>query len=186
METRSNEFEAPVRHWRRLIIIGLFFIIAGIAFFKTHRDYLTLKIVYLEYSPHFSGVSILLTVPPEIKRHHVNWTLTAGIFEILVGIWLLFLSSSSEITLPFVLGFWVMFRALFMMGAALELKNINIPGWGLIMAGGIADLILVFLVFYSPARDFISLRVIAGLIFIIGGIFNFILAIKYKNLKTGI
>jgi len=186
MEPRSNEFEAPVRNWRRLIIIGLFFVIAGIAIFlKPTESYLTLNSLFSVVLI-FSGVSNIINRPAGNKKGTVNWTLTAGIFEILVGIWLLFLSSSSEITFPFVLGFWVMFRALFMIGAALELKNINIPGWGLIMAGGIADLILVFAVFYSPAREFISLRVIAGLIFIFGGLFNFILAIKYKNLKTGV
>jgi uncharacterized membrane protein HdeD (DUF308 family) len=54
------------------------------------------------------------------------------------------------------------------------------------MAGGFADLILVFLVLYNPAREFISLGVIAGLIFIIGGISNLMLALKYKNIKTRI
>jgi uncharacterized membrane protein HdeD (DUF308 family) len=181
METKSGEFEAPVRHWQRLIIIGLFFIIAGIAIFlRPTESYLTLNSLFSVVLI-FSGVSNIITRPAGNKKGTVNWTLTAGIFEILIGIWLLFLSSSSEITLPFVLGFWVMFK-----GAALDLKNINVPGWGWIMAGGITDLILVFLVFYSPAREFISLRVIAGLIFIIGGIFNFILALKYKNLKTRI
>ena len=185
MENKSNEFEAPVRHWRRLIIVGLFFVIAGIAIFlRPTESYLTLNSLFSVVLI-FSGVSNIITRPAENKNGTVNWTLTAGIFEILVGISLLLLSSSSEITLPFVLGFWVMFRALFMMGAALDLKNIKVPGWGSIMAGGITDLILDFLVFYTPAREFISLRVIAGLIFIIGGIFNFILALKYKKLKTG-
>jgi uncharacterized membrane protein HdeD (DUF308 family) len=172
------------RYWWGLIIIGLFLVTAGIAiFFKPTESYLTLNGAFSAVLI-FSGVYHIIIKAVEKKKNKGSWTLTAGIFEILIGISLLIFSFASEITLPFVLGFWVMLRAVFMVGTALDLKKIKLPGWGWILAGGIADLILVFGVLYSPAREFISLRIIASLIFVVGGIFNFILALKYKSLKN--
>jgi uncharacterized membrane protein HdeD (DUF308 family) len=184
METNLGRLESAVRYWRVLIIIGLFLVISGIAiFFKPVESYLTLNSLFCTVLI-FSGVYHMIIKVAEKKTDMGSWTFTAGIFEILVGISLLIFSLASEITLPFVLGFWVMLRAVFMLGTAMDLKNFKIPGWGWMLAGGIADLILVFGVLYIPAREFISLRVIATLIFIVGGFFDIILALKYKNIKS--
>jgi uncharacterized membrane protein HdeD (DUF308 family) len=185
MEKISNGLVATARYRWGLMIIGLLLIMAGISvFLSPTKTYLILNFIFSAVIV-ISGFSkIFITSATGNKKDKGGWTVTAGIFEILTGIFFLIFSLASRITLPFVLGFWIMFRAVYMMGTAIDLKRIKISGWGWILAGSIGDLVLTFLVFYNPARAMIGIPFISAVVFIAGGVFNLVLALMIKNIKT--
>jgi uncharacterized membrane protein HdeD (DUF308 family) len=184
MEPISSNIEPHAWNCWKLFVTGLLLIIAGILILlKPVASYLTVNFL-LSTVLIFSGISNIFIGSVGGKKEKQGWTSTAGIFETLIGISLLALSFASKIALPLVLGFWVMFRGVYKMGTALDLKKRNMSGWGWILSGGMADLVLAFLVLYNPARGVISIRFLSATIFIVGGIFDLVLAIKKKYIKV--
>jgi uncharacterized membrane protein HdeD (DUF308 family) len=184
METISDQLKLVARYWRGLVITGLFLIIAGVAIFlKPEESYLTLNFLFSMVLI-IGGISNTFLGSVGRKKDKGGWTLTAGIFEILIGIFLLIFSFASKITIPFVLGFWIMFRAVYMMGTALDLKKMKLSGWAWILTGGFVNMVLAFLVLYNPSRGVISIRLIYTVIFIVAGILNLVLALKIKYIKS--
>ena len=185
MKKIANELDTAIKHWWVFIIAGLLSIMAGIGILlKPKESYLALTFLF--------GLVIITSGFARIYIANVNgnnleeggWTLTAGVFEVIIGISLLIFSFGSMITLPIILGFWVMLRAVFMIGTAIDLKGLNVYGWGWILSGGIIDIVLAFLVLYSPSTGIVTVRIISSLAFIVGGIFNFVLAFRFKNIKS--
>jgi uncharacterized membrane protein HdeD (DUF308 family) len=77
----SGEFETPVRDWRRLIIIGLFFIIAGITIFlRPKESYLTLNSLFSVVLI-FSGVNNIITSDAGQKKRQGKLEINCGYFR---------------------------------------------------------------------------------------------------------
>ena len=184
MQTTKDRMRVSIKSWWGYILTGILLMAVGAAIFLwPEKSFPALSFLF---SLVIMIAGFLKIYSSLVDRNHskkVDWSLNAGIFEVIIGIFILFLTYVSKIALPFVLAFWVMLRAVYLLNTAADLKKMKVPAWGWIRAGGIVDFLLAFLVLYNPAKGVISVRIIFSAVFIIGGVFNIILALKFKNMN---
>ena len=111
-----------------------------------------------------------------------GWTLALGILTAMVGILLLMNPEVSLATLPFYVGFLVMFRSIGAIGTALDLKNYKVLDWGTLMVIGILGLLFSFILLWNPVFAGMTVVIWTGIAFLVAGVFNVYLGFKLRNL----
>ena len=142
------------------MLLGIIFFIVGIVvFFEPGGTYLALSVLF--------GIVVILSGAFELylgtkapTGSGKGWYIAGGVVEILLGILLaldiallfLMLCTPSMLftILPFVLGFWLLFRGFMAVGVASEMMGVGIKGAGWTMTLGILVIISAFLVLFNP------------------------------------
>ena len=184
MSTISNAV-ATVNNWWWFIIKGILFLIAGIAIF-THpvEGYVGLSLLF-SIVILCAGISqIFFSVGNRHALRGWGWTLASGILDVVIGVYLLTFPVVTLVTLPFIVGFWLMFRSFYLIGASIELSTLKLPAWGWLLAGGIVMLVVAFLVLYYPGAGMVGIVAYSGAGFILGGILNIALAFQFRQIKN--
>src|SRR5216684_2551730 len=101
-----------IKHWYIPLIIGLVLILLGVYVFVTPlASYLTLSIVF-SASFLVSGIlQITFSIANSKELNSWGWYLAGGILYALFGILLVSRPEISITTLPFVVGFFVLFKS---------------------------------------------------------------------------
>jgi uncharacterized membrane protein HdeD (DUF308 family) len=184
MATFLKSVKNSVKHWYLTLIIGIVFLGVGIVvFFTPLESYLALSIIF--------SVAFLLTGLLEIafsisNRNELEgwgWHLALGIVTLLVGIMLVGNPAISMVTLPFFVGFVVLFRSIMAISTSLELRNYYIMDWGYLFGLGILGTIFSFMLLFNPSFAGLSLVIWTGLALVLIGIFSIYLSLKLKKLK---
>ena len=63
-------------------------------------------------------------------------------------------------------------------------KDLNVAGWGWLLFGGIVALAYGFFTIYYPVAGVVSIIVVSGSAFIVGGFLNIYHTFQLKNLKN--
>jgi uncharacterized membrane protein HdeD (DUF308 family) len=111
-----------------------------------------------------------------------GWDLSLGILSLLVGILMLIHPEISMVTLPFFVGFVLLFRSIMAIGVSLELRNYYILDWGYLLAIGIIGTMFSLILLWNPAFAGLSLVMWTALAFIALGAFSIYLSLKLKKL----
>jgi uncharacterized membrane protein HdeD (DUF308 family) len=186
----SNVLEtirSDVKNWWWYLITGIIFIIAGIAIYSRPLDgYVGLSVLFsvVILSSGFSQIFFSLSNSSILKGW--GWILVSGILDVAIGTYLLMYPLMTMATLPYFVGFWLVFRSFYLMGASFDLKDMKAGGWGWLLFGGIVVMVLGFLVIYYPAAGAVGIVAVSGSAFIVGGFLNIYLAFQLKNLKTDV
>jgi len=187
MSTVVNTIKSGVKNWWWFLIIGLMSLAAGIAIFaKPAEGYISLSILFSLIMAGTGFSQIVFAVSSRQTMKNWGWTLVSGILDFALGTFLMLYPVITMTTLPFIVGFYLMFRATYLIGASIELNSIGIKGWGWILTGGIVLLTLGFLTLYYPAAGALGIVACSGYAFIVSGIFNIVLAFQLKSFKAHI
>ena len=127
------------------MLLGIIFFIVGIVvFFEPGGTYLALSVLF--------GIVVILSGAFELylgtkapTGSGKGWYIAGGVVEILLGILLLCTPSMLFTILPFVLGFWLLFRGFMAVGVASEMMGVGIKGAGWTMTLGILVIISAFI-----------------------------------------
>jgi uncharacterized membrane protein HdeD (DUF308 family) len=184
MSTIMDAVSEDVKNWWWFVIKGLLFIIAGVAiFYRPAEGYLGLSILF-SLVMLGSGLSqLFFAIANKGILPGWGWTLASGILDLAIGIYLMAYPAVTMVTLPYILGFWLMFAAFYLLGAALDLSNLGIANWGWMLLGGLVTMVCAFLVLYYPVAGAASIVTWSGIAFLVGGVFNLVLAFKLKSVK---
>ena len=178
---------SSVKNWWWFIIKGLLMFVAGAAIFaRPAEGYVSLSILFSVVIIAVGFTQIFFAVGNSGVLKGWGWTLASGIIDVLIGGYLISFPVVTMATLPFILGFWLMFRSFYLIGASIDLQSLNVPGWGWLLVGGILLVILSLVILYYPAAGAISIIAYSGSAFIVGGIFNVVLAFKLKGIKKDV
>ena len=128
-------------------------------------------------------IEIIFSIANRKELEGWGWNLALGIVTLLVGIMLVGNPAISMVTLPFFVGFVVLFRSIMAISTSLELRNYYIMDWGYLFGLGILGTIFSFMLLLSPSFAGLSLVVWTGLALIILGIYSIYLSLKLKKLK---
>ena len=173
-----------IKNWWWFIIKGILFIIAGIAVLsRPVEGYVGLSILFSIIILSIGISQVIFSVSNRKKLPGWGWTLVSGIIDVAVGIYLLLFPVITMATLPYFVGFWLMFRAFFIMGAAFDLDNFQVSGWGWVFAGGILLLILSFLIIYFPVAGIAGIIACSGAAFLTAGMLTIVMAFKLRDIK---
>ena len=186
MSVASNAIGA-IRNWWWFIIIGILFIVSGIAVLSRPLEgYVGLSVVFSITILGIGLSQIIFSISNKDNFHGWGWALASGIIDVAVGSYLFMFPVITMATLPYFVGFWLMFRSFYIMGASMDLQNFGISGWGWIFTGGILLLILSGLILYFPAAAAVGIVTWSGLAFLTGGILSIVLAFKLRGVKNAV
>lgn len=112
MATFLKTVRNTVKNWYIPAIIGVLFILLGGYLFSVPvATYLTLTI-FFSLTFLFSGIlEIVFSVQNKDELEGWGWYLTSGIFSLLIGIVLVSKPDVAATTLPFFIGFSLLFRS---------------------------------------------------------------------------
>ncbi len=187
MNSVLDSIRYDVKNWWWYIIIGILFIATGIAIYaRPAEGYVGLSILFslVMISTGFSQIFFSTANSNVLKGW--GWIMASGILDLAIGTYLLLYPVVTMATLPYFVGFWLVFRAFNLMGTSFDLKNLGASGWGWLLFGGIVMLVLGFLIIYYPTAGVVSIIAVSGSAFIVGGILNIYLAFQLKDLKNKI
>ncbi|HYV54520.1 MAG TPA: DUF308 domain-containing protein, partial [Chitinophagaceae bacterium] len=112
-----------------------------------------------------------------------GWILVSGLIDLALGTYLLLYPAVTMVTLPYFVGFWLVFRSFYLMGTSFDLQALGVRGWGWLLFGGIVVMVLGGIILYYPAAGVVSIIAFSGSAFIVGGFMNIYLAFALKAVK---
>jgi uncharacterized membrane protein HdeD (DUF308 family) len=175
---------SSINHWWIPLIIGVVLAGAGVYVFATPlASYLALSLIF---SVSFLVSGVLQMTFAIANRKELNswgWYLAGGILYTLFGILLVSRPEISIVTLPFVVGFFVLFKSANALAWAYDLNSMGIKNWGNIAIVAVLGLIFSFILLWNPLFAGLSLVVWTGLAFLLTGIASIMLSFHLKKLK---
>jgi uncharacterized membrane protein HdeD (DUF308 family) len=183
-QTILKTIKESVNYWWLLLLIGLILIATGIWIFASPAAaYVSLSILF--------GVSILIigifetafAISARGSIEGWGWMLASGVLDLIIGIYLLMYPVVTMAILPFILGFWLMFRGFSAFGFAFDMKSYGSKDWGWLLLLAIAIIFFGFMVLAVPAFGVANIIVWTGLSFIAAGVYRVVLAFKLRKLK---
>ena len=148
---RVETSKKMIRFWWATSVVGVLMIIVGLImmFFPT-ISYLVLSSI-VGVVIFVSGISNLALAA---NSHNIMvgkvWVFANGIVEVLLGFILMFSVAVSELILPVLLGLWMLFKALNIIGVSDDMSILEMPGASWIMLMGILTLLCAFIVISQP------------------------------------
>lgn len=140
-----------VRNWWMLLVAGLLIIAGGVTvFFFPEGSYEILSIAF--------GVVMLLTGVTELVLavSSRNWfmmrgyNIVGGVLDVLVGIMLCAWPQVTMMTLPLVLGIWLIYHSFMVIGLAGDMSAFKVSGSGWLICGGILTLLFAIMIVLKP------------------------------------
>ena len=183
--TIFKEIKEAVKYWWLLLLTGLILVAVGVWVFASPATaYLSLSIVF--------GASILsigffetaFAISARKSLEGWGWTLASGLLDIVIGAYLLSYPGVTMAILPFVLGFWLLFRGFSAIGFSFDIKSYGDSNWGWFLLLGIGIIFFAFMILAVPAFGAANIIAWTGLSFIFAGVFRIILAFKLKEWKS--
>lgn len=187
MSTIFGTLSTDIKNWWWFTIKGLLLIITGVAIFSRPLEgYVGLSVLFSMVILGSGFAQIFFASSNRDVLKGWGWTLASGILDVVIGIFLLTFPLVTMATLPFILGFWLLFRSFYLVGASFDLKDLGVTDWGWLLFGGIVSSILGFFVLYYPGAGAVSIIYVSGSAFFVAGIFNLYLSLKLKGVKNAV
>lgn len=145
-----EHYGSAVKNWKLTLLMGIVLLVLGIVvFFHPADSYLTLSVLF--------GVVVLLSGVLEIY-YGANTpgagdrtaSIAAGAVEIILGLWLFSAPILLMSALPFVLGFWLLYRGSRALAAASDMRAEGIKRTGWITLWGALVMVGAFFVLFHP------------------------------------
>ncbi len=148
------------------------------------QSYLALGVVFIVLLLVNGIFQIVFSIGNRKTLNGWGWFLTGGIFEFLIGIYLWSYPGISLVMLPFVVGFWLLFRGISVIAHSTDLKDMGVKGWGWIMTFGILMAIFSFFMIMDPVFGAFNVVFLTAFALISMGVAYIMLSFKLKDIKS--
>ena len=180
-----KKVNSTVKHWYIPLIVGLLFIGLGIwTIFRPAESYLGLAILFTMAFIIGGLLEIVFAISNKDELDHWGWELANGILSFVIGIIMVMKPELSLTTLPFYIGFVIMFRSMMAISSSMELKKYGVLDWGNLMAMGILGLIFSFILLWNPIFAGLTIVIWTGMALITIGGYGIYFSLKLKKLKN--
>jgi uncharacterized membrane protein HdeD (DUF308 family) len=187
MSTILGTLNTDVKNWWWFVVKGLLLIIAGVAVFSRPLEgYVGLSVLFSIVMLGAGLAQIFFATSNSNVLKGWGWTLASGILDVVIAIYLLAFPTVTMATLPIILGFWLLFRSFYLIGASFDLKSLGVTDWGWLLFGGILSSILGWFVLYNPGAGAISIIYVSGSAFIVAGVFYLYFSAKLKAMNKAV
>ena len=174
-----------VNNWYLPLLSGIVLIAVGVWTFMNPQDsYAALAFIFSLSFVVIGLFEVIFSINNRQILDNWGWHLLLGILTLAVGILLLTRPAEvSMVVLAFYIGFTVLFRSIWAIGLAIDMRSYRLLNWGNVMILGILGMLLGFLLIWNPLFAGLSAVVLTALAFIFGGITHIIIALRLKKLK---
>ena len=179
----AGRYRHSIDNWWLSLLLGiLFFIVGIIVFFRPGDSYLALSVLF--------GIVVILSGILEIYlganatgQSGRGWLIAGGVIEILLGLLMLSTPSVLLSVLPYVLGFWLLFRGFTSIGLASDMNAYGVQGSGWTVALGVLVIICAFFILFNPVLGIGVVVLWLGLSLLFAGINLMVHAAHLRRLK---
>lgn len=174
----------PVKHWWMYLVIGMLAFILGV--FMLVNPFITYEMMTL-----LLGLALLIFGVIEmivgifsrnlfVSRAAV---IIGAVLNIVLGILLAANPGIAAITLPLILGMWMLYQSFMIISYSNDLKNFKVKGYGLTLFCGIVLLVLAILILLRPvAIGMMTVAIYIALSFIIYGLSEIVSAFRLRTI----
>lgn len=176
----------PVKHWWMYLIIGILALVLGIFMLGSPAITYELLTLLLGVALIVFGV-IQLVVAMLSKNFFVSRAaaIIGAILDIVLGVLLAANPGIAALTLPLILGMWMMYKSFMMISYAGDLKGFKIRGYGFTMFCGIVLLVLSVMILLRPITiGMMTVAIYIALSFIIYGLAEIVSSFRLKSIHN--
>jgi uncharacterized membrane protein HdeD (DUF308 family) len=174
--------ESAIKHWYLPLVVGVLLIVLGIWTLTTPLEsYLMLSIVFA-VGFFLSGVFEMIFALTN-KHKSWGWSLALGILSIIIGLLLIMNPAISMVTLPFYVGFMLLFHSILGISSAYEMRRYGIMDWGWLMLVAVLGMIFSFIMLWNPIFAGLNIVVWTGIAFLVTGIYMIYFSTRLNKLN---
>ena len=176
----------PVRHWWMYLIIGVLAFFLGVFMLTNPAITYEMMTLLLGLALVIFGV-IEMIVGIFSRNIFVSRAavIIGAVLNIVLGVLLAANPGIAAITLPLILGMWMLYQSFMTISYAGDLKTFKIKGYGLTLFCGIVLLILAVLILLRPvAIGMMTVAIYIALSFIIYGISEIVSAFRLRSIHN--
>lgn len=174
-----------IKNWWLFLLSGILLITGAIyVFYSPEESYLSLSWIFSILVFANGLLNIIFSVSNRKQLDGWGWHLVGGIFEIIVGVILIYYPTITIVMLPVFVGFWLLFRGINIIGTSLDLKKLQILDWGWFLFLGTLLISIASTMILLPIIGYLSVLVLTSVALFIFGVANILLAFKLKKLKS--
>ncbi|MGZ5219764.1 MAG: HdeD family acid-resistance protein [Chitinophagaceae bacterium] len=183
--TIFKEIKEAVNYWWLLLLTGLILVAVGIWVFSSQATaYLSLSFLFGASILSIGFFETVFAISARKSLEGWGWTLAGGLLDMVIGAYLLAYPAITMAILPFVLGFWLLFRGFSAVGFSFDMKAYGDLNWGWYLLIAIGIIFFAVMILAVPAFGVANIIAWTGLSFIFAGVFRIILAFRLKKWKS--
>ncbi|TNJ45636.1 DUF308 domain-containing protein [Tamlana fucoidanivorans] len=172
------------KNWWLVLLRGIVLISLGFLIVGNPMDALVGMGIYLSITLLFTGImQVIGALSTRKVFNNWGWSLTIGIIDIVFGFILLSSPGITAITLPFVVGFWIIISGLMTFLESFNFKKTGVKNWWFGLISGVLSVIVGFIITNNLLVGTLAISIWVGVGFILSGLFNTNIAFKLKSLK---
>lgn len=176
----------PVRHWWMYLIIGVLAFFLGV--FMLTNPAITYEMMTLLLGLALVVFGVIEMIVGIFSRNIFvsrAAVIIGAVLNIVLGVLLAANPGIAALTLPLVLGMWMLYQSFMTISYAGDLKTFKVKGYGLTLFCGIVLLILAVLILLRPvAIGMMTVAVYIALSFIIYGISEIVSAFRLRTIHN--
>ena len=176
----------PVKHWWMYLIIGVLAFILGV--FMLTNPAITYEMMTLLLGLALIVFGIIELIVGLFSRNFFvsrAAILIGAILNIVLGILLAANPGIAALTLPLILGMWMLYQSFMMISYAGDLKGFKVKGYGLTLFCGIVLLLLALLILLRPVTiGLFTVAIYIALSFIIYGLSEIVSAFRLRSIHS--
>ncbi len=174
----------PVKHWWMYLIIGVLAFILGV--FMLTNPAITYEMMTLLLGLALLVFGVIEMIVGIFSRNLFvsrAAVIIGAVLNIVLGILLAANPGIAAITLPLILGMWMLYQSFMTISYAGDLKNFKVKGYGLTLFCGIVLLVLAILILLRPMTlGVMTVAVYIALSFIIYGLSEIVSAFRLRTI----
>lgn len=176
--TIYKTIENAIKHWYLpLIVLRIWTLTTPV------ESYIMLSIVFA-VGFFLSGIFEMIFALSN-KHKSWGWSFALGLLSIIIGLLMILNPAISMATLPFYVGFMLLFHSILGISSSYEMRQYGIMDWGWLMLVAVLALIFSFMMLWNPLFAGVSIVVWTGIAFIVTGFYMIYFStrlIKLNNL----
>jgi len=144
-------------YWWLLLLTGIALVSMGVWVFISPEDaYVSLSVLFGVCILFVGVFELLFAFSAKRTLNSWGWTVASGIFDIVIGCFILAYPHMTTTVLPFVLGFWLLFRRFTAIGFAFDMRKYGADAWRWLLVIAIAIILFGILVLAVGLLNFIN------------------------------
>lgn len=145
----ADKYHGCLKYWWLLLVLGIILLLLGVMIFVFPLlSYVTISMLF-GITILISGIFYLVMSATKTLKGR-GWLFIAGLIELLFGIFLTLWPAVSATILPYLLGFWLLFKGFTLIGIGADMSDVKGSGWGWSILWALAVIICAFIIIVYP------------------------------------
>ena len=173
-----------VKNWWVLLLVGVLLIILSVVVFMNPVANLLTLATFFSAMLVISGIaSAWFSFQNRDALNGWGWNFGGGVLELVLGMVLLSHPGVTMVIMTFLLGFWLIFRGVYLISLAFEMRDYQLPNWGWVLFGGIITAVLAVIVILNPFAGAAAISVWISLGLLTAGLFTVFMSLMLRKAK---